>query len=419
MQLNDHDDRLSQVLDIALSRETFDIVGIAVSGGSDSLALLHLMAERARHSGLQIRAVTVDHGLRPEAAGEADFVAEQCKALGIAHTILRWQGWDGAGNLQDQARRARYRLMAEWANSEGMTAIALGHTADDQAETVLMRLARGAGVDGLSGMADRRTAHSVVWLRPLLQVQRQQLRDYLVSKGLGWLDDPSNEDCRFDRVKARQALAALSPLGIGIRKLATVASNLRDARKALEIQTQFAAESLATVDAGDVVFDRARLAAIPVEIGRRLMRHATKWVSSAEYGPRGISLVDAYAAVLRGRDVTLHGCHLLASGSDIRVTREYQAVREEEAAIGAVWDHRWRISGPENKGLSIRALSEAGLRHCPDWRDSGRPRVSLLAGPAVWRGDQLLAAPLAGRAEGWSAALIHPANHFNRTIISH
>ena len=122
-----------------------DRIGVAVSGGSDSLALLHA----ARAWGVVVEAVTVDHGLRPEAAEEAAYVAEVCRGLGVPHSVLRWEGWDGRGNLQDQARQNRYALIAGWAEARRLRSVALGHTMDDQAETLLMRLAREAGVEGL------------------------------------------------------------------------------------------------------------------------------------------------------------------------------------------------------------------------------------------------------------------------------
>ncbi len=129
-------------------------LGIAVSGGSDSLALLHLMVEWGR---APLRCVTVDHRLRDASAEEAAQVAEICAALGIAHDTLTWDGWDGQGNLAAEARRARYALLADWAVTHGLTGIALGHTQDDIAETLLMRLARRAGVDGLAAMPQRRS----------------------------------------------------------------------------------------------------------------------------------------------------------------------------------------------------------------------------------------------------------------------
>ncbi|MGB5557315.1 MAG: tRNA lysidine(34) synthetase TilS [Paracoccaceae bacterium] len=410
---------LTHTLGSTLRSENNNLIAIAVSGGSDSLALLHLAVEHARRVGLGLIAVTVDHGLRTESADEARWVSEVCKNLGVDHTVLKWQGWDGSGNLQDRARRARYRLMAEWALGQGIDAIAVAHTADDQAETFLMRLARGAGVDGLSAMAPRREAHGIVWLRPLLQVERQQLRDYLTASGIAWLDDPSNQDPRYDRIKARQAMVALAPLGIDARSLSTVAGNLRAARIALELQAQTAAESIASVEDGDVVFDKTGLAAQPVEIGRRLLVHAIKWVSSAEYGPRGAALADAYCAFLHGKGSTLHGCRLLVTKSGFRVTRELQAVKNETSGPEVVWDCRWRVFGPDNNGLVVRALGESGLRSCPDWRETGRPRASLLATPSVWRGGELIAAPLAGMGKNWNVSLVHPPNHFHTSILSH
>lgn len=394
-------------------------LGIAVSGGGDSLALLHLAAEWSRDTDIAVAAVTVDHGLRPEAATEARHVAGICGRLDIPHTILRWQGWDGRGNLQDAARRARQRLIADWAASQDIDTVALGHTADDQAETVLMRLSRGAGVDGLSGMTQRRTAHGVTWLRPLLSVSRQALRDYLIGLGESWIDDPSNEDPAFDRVKARRVLAALAPLGIDTQGLCAVADNLRDARAALEAQTFRAALDLVRIEAGDVVLNRAGLRDQPVEISRRLMVHALKWVSSAEYGPRTAALRDVMQTLQKGRSATLHGCRLLRGRDDLRVCREYRAVRDTRGPTDALWDGRWRFSGPHDKGLALGALGVEGLRRCPAWRDTGLPRAALSASPAVWRDGELIAAPLAGVANGWRAELAQGPDSFFDTIISH
>ena len=120
-------------------------IGVAVSGGSDSMAALHILAGVAAESGVAIHAATVDHGLRPEAADEARQVAKVCVALAVPHEVLRWEHMEISGNLQDQARQARYRLIAGWARERGLSAVVLGHTLDDQAETFLMRLARSSG----------------------------------------------------------------------------------------------------------------------------------------------------------------------------------------------------------------------------------------------------------------------------------
>ena len=185
-------------------------LGLAVSGGGDSLALLHL----ARALNLHISVATVDHNLREGSRAEAEFVAALCQSFGIPHKILTWQSWNGRGNLQDQARRARYQLLAQWAESLGLEAIALGHTRDDLAETFLMRLGRSAGLDGLCAMQAKRSYLSKIWLRPLLEVPRVSLRDFLQTQGHDWLEDPSNDNAKFDRIRIRKAMVSLDELGL-------------------------------------------------------------------------------------------------------------------------------------------------------------------------------------------------------------
>lgn len=390
-------------------------LGLAVSGGGDSIALLHLAVQ----AGLAVRVATVDHGLRLESAAEADQVGRICAGLGVPHTVLRWQGWDGRGNLQDQARRARYRLLADWARGCGLGAVALAHTSDDQAETFLMRLARGAGVDGLAAMPVRRLSQGITWLRPLLTVGRGELRAWLAGQGLPWVEDPSNDDDHYHRVQVRQALGTLAGLGIDTATLASVAGHLAQVRAALDVQVLAAARQFARVEVGDVVLAAVGLADLPPEILRRLLRAALIWVASAEYGPRGAALARLIAAVQTGQPATLLGCRVLVGRGVLRVTREWQAVRGLAAPPDALWDRRWQVIGPPDKGLQVRALGASGLALCPLWRATNLPRASLLASPALWRGGDLVAAPLAGRPKGWQAETIGGPDGFHLSILSH
>jgi len=389
-------------------------LGVAVSGGSDSLALLHLLHDWNR---VPLAAVTVDHGLRPGSAGEAAHVAAVCAGLDIRHDVLEWVGWDGKGNLQDQARRTRYSMMADWARERGLDAVALGHTMDDQAETVLMRLAREAGVDGLSGMAPSVVRHGTTFCRPLLDARREDLREDLRARRVRWADDPSNEDAVFERVRVRQALAALEQAGVGVDRIAGSADHLREARDALaEVAADFARERVKSV-AGDLIFDRTLLNRQPAEIRRRLLVGALKWVSSAQYPPRQEALADLEAAIGRGENATLHGCRIMTSDFTLRITREAKAVEGLSGPTDASWDVRWRLEGPHAPDLSIRALGEA-LKDCPDWRATRLPRATLLASPAVWRGETLVAAPVAGFCRGWSAHVADRSD-FAASLISH
>jgi len=413
-------DRFSAALAVALGDQAPRRLGIALSGGGDSVALTHLLCDWARGRDVTLAAVTVNHGLRAEAAAEAEAAGRLCAALGIAHEILAWDGTAAQGNLPAAARHARYRLIADWARRGGIDSVALGHTLDDQAETVLLRLARGSGVDGLGAMRSRRHANGVDWLRPMLALSRRELRDHLRARGVGWAEDPTNDDIHYDRVKARRALALLAPLGVTAGGLARTADRLQAAGQALGVMSRRAAMAHVSITrSGDVRIASPLFAEEPAEVIRRIVAHALSWVASAEYGPRGEALTRLLAC--GDADATLHGCRVRRSRGALLILREYAAVREATAPVGEVWDRRWCLSGPARAGLEleVRALGESGLKACPDWRASGLERASLIAAPAVWSGSRLEAAPLAGRAAGWSARLARGGEDFFLTLLSH
>jgi tRNA(Ile)-lysidine synthase len=189
-------------------------LAVAVSGGSDSTALLLLAHDWATTRRRTLVAATVDHGLRPEAAAEAEAVAALCLRLGIAHTTLRWRP-EGAVSQAD-ARTARHRLLALWAKSESASSIAIGHTQDDRIETFLIRARAGSFWHGLAGPAPR--SPSPIWpegdglrlIRPLLGQPRAALRQTLAALGQGWIEDPSNAAERYERVRMRRIAAALT-----------------------------------------------------------------------------------------------------------------------------------------------------------------------------------------------------------------
>lgn len=407
-------------------RETFqhgppERLGVAVSGGGDSVALLHILLTCFDSAQVDLHVATVDHGLRPEAQAEALWVADFCEQQGVAHSTLRWRGWDGTGNLQDKARQARYALLADWAKAYGLTEIALGHTADDQAETFLMRLGRASGVDGLAAMSCRRTVEGVNILRPMLSLKRDQLRQYLRQLDIAWIDDPSNEDTSFHRIRVRKALEQLTPLGIDAKTLAEVAGHMGQARAALDWYTFLAARDCVDVSAGDIVIDHRTLRTLPEEIARRLLSKALRWVGSSAYAPRSVPMADFVAAARDRRPATLAGCHMLHQGKSVWICREFNAVSTLSTAPSDIWDGRWALSGPPlpDGGCEIRALGLKGIMNCTDWRACGHPYASLLSSPAVWRGPELVAAPLAGYAQGWRADLHKGAEDFYAGLLAH
>lgn len=391
---------VAPALAAAMAAAPAGAIGVAVSGGGDSVALLLGLRDWAAAEGRDLAAVTVDHGLRGGSAAEAEGVARICAALGVSHDTLAWRDWDRRGNLQDAARGARRRLIGRWAAERGVGAVALGHTLDDQAETFLLRLARGSGVDGLAAMAPASFAEGVWWLRPMLGLRRRALRRWLASQGQVWIEDPSNADPAFARVRARSALETLGDLGLGPERLAATAAAFRRARSALEAETRRVARlGLRAGPAGDLEIEITALAGAPQEIRLRVLAGALCWVAGARFRPRLARLETALAAALEGRlgrGLTLHGCVLRPKDGRVAVRREPAAVAPHVVATHGAWDGRWALTlrSPDLSALEIGALGAPGLAARPRWRASGADREALLTTPALWRRGRLVCAPV-------------------------
>ncbi|WP_299623860.1 tRNA lysidine(34) synthetase TilS [uncultured Tateyamaria sp.] len=395
-------------------------LGVAVSGGGDSVALLAVLVAYAKDHEIELHVVSVDHGVRPEAKQEISFVTDLCARWDLPHHVEYWTGWNGQGNFQANARDARYALMADWAYANDIGHIALGHTADDQAETFVMRLARGAGVDGLSAMAPRRVTHGITWIRPFLHVERAALRTYLQAARISWCEDPSNENRDYERIKVRDALTVLGTLGITIDGLVQVSHHMTKAREALDWQTFLAARDVATIQHGVVALDKRRFFTNPDEITRRLLVHSVTWVSGSGYAPRGAAVTRALTAVRAGQTTTLDGCQIEVDGPAVWVFREHNAVRDTVCEVGETWDDRWLIDGPEDDpDLEVRALGFEALAHIDGWRDIGLPRAALAASPSVWYDATLVAAPIAQPDEDWAAHLDGGADAYFAALLSH
>lgn len=288
-------------------------LGVAVSGGPDSLALL-LLATAARPG--NVEAATVDHGLRPESAAEAAMVASLCEELGLRHSTLPVHPQAPlASNLQAWARAQRYDKLTAWAAELGLTAIATAHHADDQAETILMRLARGAGVGGLAGVQRRRAVlkdHPVDLVRPLLGWRRSELEAIVDHARLNPVRDPSNADERFDRTRARDLLTATDWLEPP--RLASSASHLADAEEALEWITEREFDARVTSDGSGLTVDPAGL---PRELRRRLLAKGIAAFGCED--PPGPKLIAALDQLEAGGVTTLAGLKL-EGGSTWRIT---------------------------------------------------------------------------------------------------
>lgn len=379
-------------------------LGVALSGGGDSMALLHLLAG----TGQRLSAVTIDHGLR-DVAGELALCARAAADLGVPHEVRRWH-WGGQGNLQAAAREGRRAAIRDWATARGIAHVALGHTEDDQAETVLLRLARGSGIDGLAAMAPFRDENGITWLRPLLDLSRADLRAWLHAQGIAWAEDPSNEAPRFDRVRARNLMDTLADLGLTRGRLAQLADHARAAQVVLDAAARDWAAGALREDRGDIILPGG-VPDLGADSPRRVLSAAVRWIGSAAYRPRWKALRTALEAAAGGQPRTVAGCLIRPERGALRLTRE-AACCGASVAAGHVWDGRWQVIPPKGasvEGLRIAALGAEGLALCPDWRQAGLPRATLLASPAIWRDDTLISAPLARYGPDWQAMV---TSHF-------
>ena len=366
------------------------MIGVAVSGGSDSVGLLlALGAGMARE---RLCGATVDHGLRAEAKEEALWVNALCGKLGVAHTTLTISDLPKGPNLQARARSARYEALAAWGRDMACRCICLGHSQTDVAENFLIRLARSSGADGLSEMRGRWTDRDMDWQRPLLAFCREDLQGFLHAQGQGWCNDPSNEDPAFMRVRMRQAAPELEALGLTGPRLAATATRMRHVQEALEFSTRGLWPQVAQIDVTDVLFDRVALSRLPREYIERMVSAALNWISGQPYRPRNSALIRALAAK---KTATLHGCVLIPQSETVlRISREFSVVEGQVAQAGAAWGGRISMANAE-KSYEIQARGPSGLGQCAGWRDSGRPRLAFLASPSLWQGQRLLAAPMA------------------------
>lgn len=341
-----------------------DKLGVAVSGGSDSLALLVLAAEYAAEQGASCFAVTVDHGLRPEAASEARHVRKTCDALGVQHAILKWKRAAEGAVSQDEARQARHRLMAAWAGRVGVKQLALGHTRDDRLETFLMRARQGSGWHGLAGLMPN--GCSPVWpegrelslVRPLLAFGREELREELRARGIAWIDDPSNEASRFERVRMRRLLARMDQRSR--EKALHVMDGLTRMRAAVSAEAsallsrvQFDAEQ-ATAEIALSALTRASDEGL-----RRTLEGLVMAAGGAARGPRRDAL-DRLLQRIAANDPGLAGGVTLA-GAKIRVRRggllsisQAPARRGMPAPTPPDWDRAARLlEAPDLRVLAV------------------------------------------------------------------
>jgi tRNA(Ile)-lysidine synthase len=388
---------------------------LAVSGGADSLALMHLAIEWCRREGREPPlAVTVDHDLRKASAQEALDVHGWAQRAGIEHTTLKWQHNGPTTNLQSMARQARYSLIGNWMRRAGLETLATGHTADDQAETFLMRLSRGSGLEGLSGMKalapfPSATQTGLTMARPLLGFSHARLVETLRARNLPWIEDPSNDDTRFLRVQVRKMMPQLASLGITSERLTETATHLARANGLVcDLARELEGQAVEAWPWGYALLDARRLGNAPEELACRVLARTLKSVSGAEYPPefsQTMSVLEWLRDPEGAAGRTLGGCRLARRpGGRVLVCREDAALERDDpvcivrAGETVVWDGRFSVHVPAEAGsgeFQVKAVGAHGLTLLgPDARlPAHEPRRLAALCPAIWKSGILFSAP--------------------------
>lgn len=385
-------------------------IAVAVSGGADSLALTMMLGEYCQSQGIILYALTVDHGLRAAAAEEARTVGGWLKKQGISHVTLKWQGDKPHSNIQDQARLARYRLMGQWCSENNVTRLFLAHHLNDQAETFLIRLFRGSGVDGLSAMKAQSDfpvsfpgGENIILCRPLLGVDKARLEATLRHRDQKWIEDPSNQNEAYTRIKVRNLLRENEIEGLNAGRMAQTAARMGRVQTLLQSLTDDLIQQVAAYfPEGYVEVALAPLLSAHEEIALRCLAKLTRRISGGKYSPRLLKLEALYNR-LKSEDFsgqTLGGCMISPLRNDrIMISREVAAIEGDiDLMAGAkqIWDGRFFIENNSIVGILRKIRSSEWKILCEENPELGKLKLHKVVRdslPCIVSGDGRVTLP--------------------------
>ena len=376
--------------------EGLSTIALAVSGGPDSLALMLCAARWAetRPAPPRLLVLSVDHGLRPEAAAEVQWVVEQAARLGLDAKALRWAGGKPQTGVQATARSARYELMAGEMAERGISTLLTAHHLNDQAETLLMRMAHGSGLNGLGGMRPLSSQYGITLFRPFLATPQVRLHEIVKASGLVPISDPSNADLDYERVRWRAEVPHLGALGLTAASLAKLARRVARAELALsEIAARRFTRQATFGTLGEISFPHAVWSAEPEEIRLRLLGTAVEIAGGGTYSDdlaRLEELSDSLVGAKAQKGTTFRGAKIYSDGRVISVVREASRVPANTVTLARetslLWDNRFAIhTGPECRPVTVtggHGLRSAEVEKALGMRLNGRA-YALAGSPLV------------------------------------
>lgn len=372
-------------------------LAVAVSGGADSMALALLTQGWVDARSGRITCLVVDHGLRDTATTEAEQTKERLARCGISATILTWVDDKPEHGIQAVARDARYRLMEDWCRDHGILHLLVGHHAGDQAETVLMRLERGSGPDGLAGMSMIVERQACRIVRPLLGVDKQDLMDFLQARGMVWVEDPSNRNPQFARTKVREELDQNPARRAGLLASARRFAQLRDYME--DASAKWLAQHVRLDPSGYALVDKIAFIDAEPDIRQRALQSLAHGIGGPMYRPSAADIEPLTEALLRDKGAAVARAVFSPRGQRIMVYRENRNLPHPVRVSGSsqtqsvLWDRRFRIEiAPQRDDLTIMPWAHVSGGHvdrslCLD-RAPRIPHSALAVLPTVRLGQK-------------------------------
>jgi tRNA(Ile)-lysidine synthase len=386
-------------------------LAVAVSGGADSMALALMAHQWSGSRGGGCVGLTVDHGLRLESSHEAIKVGNWLDKYGISQHVLKCNPPTHIYQTQKASREVRYKLLTEWCHQQGVLHLLLAHHMNDLAETLLMRLCKGSGVEGLAGMSSINEMRNVRLLRPFLKINKKRLRVSLKNWQQEWIEDSSNQDMRFTRSRFREVLESE---GLDINRFSKTASKMAHVRVLLEIQVNRSLANIVSLHpAGYGVINGEKLQQVPAQIGQRILSRILMCIGGGFYPPRGERIKTLWETIRNKRTIsgyTCAGCFITHRAGKLIVIRELGAIKDkayikEKTSIFR-WDRRFQID--KNKiieqkkasPLVIKRLDNKGWRGIvaedPRLREVAIPSLVRPTLPAFWQEERVIAVPHLG-----------------------
>jgi len=392
---------------------------VAVSGGGDSLALLCLTHAWALERGIEILSVTVDHGLRPEASQEAVFAASVARSLGIHHETIAWAEPKPSSGLAMAARQARYRLLSQYARHQGARVILVGHTAEDQAETILMRAFRdskGSPGRGLAGMSECvKLNQDMLVCRPLIHTRREHLRAYLAGLNQSWIEDPTNADMAYERVRMRTRLQRNPDLHENLLSFGEV---MRRFRGKLAKDVSVLGRSLVTFEEGPVAcLELQRFNNAPGAVRFLLIQVLVAVLGGGDHLTSGHKLFPLLQATSKPCRLTAGRCVLDQDANAIRIWREARNVPSQDLPNQHTvrWDGRFELRNNTGFSLSAGPADDRVMEQLQEQqmvRPSRQSRHALSSTLCIFADGKMMALPFykeMGAASGLQIRLMAPA----------